>query len=166
MKIQSKLLAALLVLSAGTTHAATATGNLSVTATVSGTCTLTTSPVAFGTYDPADGADDTATGTVTVTCTSGTGYKVSLDAGANEGTSGDVTTRRMIAAATQYLPYQLYQDSGHTSVWGDTVGTNELTGQTGDGTAQAHSVYGVITAGQYVPPGSYTDTVLVTVTYP
>lgn len=164
MKMQSKLLAALLLLSASTTHAATATGNLSVTATVSGTCTLTTSPVAFGTYDPASGTDDTATGTVTVTCTNGTGYTVSLDAGANEETPGDVSTRRMLAAASQYLPYQLYQDSGHTTVWGDSGGAI-LTGQTGDGTAQPISVYGLITAGQYVPAGSYTDTVVVTITY-
>lgn len=165
MKMQFKLLAALLLLGTSAVHAATATGNLSVTATVSGTCTLTTSPVAFGAYDPASGTDDTATGAVNVTCTNGTTYTVSLDAGANESTSGDITTRRMIANAGEFLPYQLYQDSGHTTVWGDTIGTNTHAG-TGDGTAQAHDVYGVITAGQYVPPGSYTDTVLVTVTYP
>lgn len=164
MKMQLKLLAALLLLGTSAAHAATATGNLSVTATVSGTCTLTTAPVAFGAYDPASGTDDTATGTVTVTCTNGTTYTVSLDAGANESTPGDFTTRRMIAGAGEFLPYQLYQESGHTTVWGDTGG-NILTGQTGNGTAQALSVYGVITAGQYVPPGSYTDTVLVTVTY-
>jgi len=164
MKIQSKLLAMLLILSASTAHAATATGNLSVTATVSGTCTLTTTPVAFGTYDPAAGADDTATGAVTVTCTSGTGYTVSLDAGANELTPGDITTRRMLANTSDYLPYQLYQDSGHTTAWGDTGGAI-LTGQTGNGSAQAINVYGVIVKNQYVAAGSYVDTVVVTVTY-
>lgn len=164
MKIQSKLLATLLVLSAGTTHAATAIGNLSVTATVSGTCTLTTSPVAFGTYDPAAGTDDTATGTVTVTCTSGTGYTVSLDAGANETTPGDITTRRMLANTSDFLPYQLYQESGHTTAWGDTGGAI-LTGQTGNGSAQAIDVHGVIVKNQYVAAGSYVDTVVVTVTY-
>ncbi|MGZ8262479.1 MAG: Csu type fimbrial protein [Methylotenera sp.] len=164
MKIQSKLLAALLVLSAGTADAATATGNLSVTATVSGTCTLTTTSVAFGTYDPAAGADDTATGAVTVTCTSGTGYTVSLDAGANETTPNDITTRRMKANTSDYLPYQLYQDSGHATAWGDTAGAI-LTGQTGNGSAQAIDVYGVIVKNQYVAAGSYVDTVVVTVTY-
>ena len=164
MKIQSKLLAVFLALCAGTVDAATATGNLSVTATVSGTCTLTTSPVAFGTYDPASGTDDTATGTVTVTCTSGTGYTVSLDAGANETTPNDITTRRMKANTSDYLPYKLYQDSGLTTEWGDTGGAI-LTGQTGNGSAQAIDVYGVVVKNQYVAAGSYVDTVVVTVTY-
>lgn len=164
MKIQSKLLAILLALCAGTTHAATATGNLSVTATVSGTCTLTTTAVAFGAYDPASGTDDTATGAVTVTCTSGTDYTVSLDAGANETTPDDFTTRRMKANTSDYLPYQLYQDAAHTTAWGDTGGAI-LTGQSGNGSAQAIDVYGVVLKNQYVAAGSYVDTVLVTVTY-
>jgi len=163
MKIQSRLLAILLALCAGTTHAA-ATGSLSVTATVSGTCTLTTTPVAFGAYDPASGTDDTATGAVTVTCTSGTDYTVSLDAGANETTPDDITTRRMKANASDYLPYQLYQDAAHNTAWGDTGGAI-LGSRTGDGSPQAIDVYGVIVKNQYVAAGSYVDTVVVTVTY-
>lgn len=166
MNVKSKLLSALLILSAGSAHAATTTGNLSVTATVSATCSVSTSPVAFGVYNPAATSDATTTGTVTVTCTSGTGYTVSLDAGANPGTPTDINTRRMKANTSDYLPYQLYQESAHTTAWGDAVSGTILTAQTGDGSAQNISVYGVVTKNQYVPTGSYVDTVLVTVTYP
>lgn len=165
MKIQSKLLAVLLVLSASTAHAATKTANLSVTATVSGTCTVSTSPVAFGTYDPTQPTDLTATGSVTVQCTSGTGYAVSLDAGQHESTPGDITTRNMLANTSDLLPYQLYQDSGLLTAWGDSGGAI-LTGQTGDGTDKIHNVYGKIANGlSGIATGSYSDTVLVTITY-
>lgn len=164
MKIQPKLLAVLLALCVSNTHADTATGNLSVTASVSKTCTLTTTAVAFGTYDPAAGTDTTATGAVTVTCTSGTGYTVALDAGANPGTAGDTDTRRMKANTSDYLPYLLYQDAAHTTPWGNSGG-EILTGQIGDGSAQTIDVHGVVLKNQYVAAGSYVDTVIVTVTY-
>ncbi|WP_373276915.1 spore coat protein U domain-containing protein [Laribacter hongkongensis] len=35
----------------------------------------------------------------------------------------------------------------------------------GTGVVQSYSIYGQITANQYVAPGSYSDTVTVTVTY-
>jgi spore coat protein U-like protein len=48
--------------------------------------------------------------------------------------------------------------------WGNTVGTDTVAG-TGNGAAQALTVYGQIAAGLYVTPGSYTDTITATVTY-
>jgi len=55
-------------------HAATATANLDVTATISANCTISTSAVAFGTYDPISANNSTpldATGSGQV-CFSGT----------------------------------------------------------------------------------------------
>jgi spore coat protein U-like protein len=65
---------------------------------------------------------------------------------------------------TNTLTYSLYQDSGHATVWGNTIGTNTVTG-TGTGIAQTLTVYGQIPATQYAAPGAYTDTVNVTLTY-
>jgi spore coat protein U-like protein len=64
------------------------------------------------------------------------------------------------------LNYNLYTSSGYGTVWGDgTSSTAAITG-TGTGSAQSTSVYGRIGSGQTsVPPGSYADTVSVTVTY-
>jgi spore coat protein U-like protein len=64
---------------------------------------------------------------------------------------------------TRYLSYFLYQDSGHSTVWGNTAGTGK--DDTGDGTAKALTVYGVIPKNQNLPASSYTDTVVATVTF-
>ena len=156
-------------LTANMASAATTTANLSVTATVTSTCVVATTTVAFGIYDPSAGSPTDATGAVTVTCTPLMTYSIALGAGANPSTTGNVNTRRMLANASDYLPYQLYLDAGHTTVWGDGANGSSVNPTTGtfsaDGTAQSKNVYGRVTAGQYVPTGSYVDTVLATITY-
>jgi spore coat protein U-like protein len=44
------------------------------------------------------------------------------------------------------------------------VSTDTVAG-TGNGAAQAITVYGQAAAGQYVAPGSYADTITATITY-
>jgi spore coat protein U-like protein len=61
------------------------------------------------------------------------------------------------------LSYFLYSDAGWTTVWANTVGTGVA--HTGTATATAITVYGQVTAGQNVPAGSYSDTVVATVTF-
>lgn len=147
--------------------AATATSNLSVTATVSANCTISTSAVAFGTYDPVSthaSADLDGTGTVTVTCTSGSGATITLDQGSNPATgSTDAAPLRQMASGANRLAYSLYSDASRTTVWGNTAATD--VDHTGTGTATALTVYGRIPGGQNKPAGSYTDTVVATVTY-
>jgi spore coat protein U-like protein len=63
------------------------------------------------------------------------------------------------------LSYSLYQNSTRTTNWGNTVGTDTVSG-TGTGNAQALNVYGRIPGSQTsVVPGSYADTITVTLTY-
>jgi spore coat protein U-like protein len=141
-------------------HASTVTQNLGVSATVQATCTLgTPGTVAFGTYIPT--AASTATAAIQVTCTNSTPYNIGLNAGLANGAT--VTTRQMQNGAN-LLNYGLYQDSGHTQNWGNTVGTDTVAG-VGNGSLVSTTVYGNVPAGQYVVPGNYTDTVQVTVTY-
>lgn len=159
---------ALFLAASSATHAGTATSNLSVTATVSANCTITTAPVAFGAYDPIVTNATNAlngTGTVTVTCTNGSAVAVTLDQGTNPagGSTAAVPLRQMKDSGTDHLAYALYQDSNRTTVWGNTVGTS--VSDTGNGTAQNLTVYGAVTAGQNVPAGSYSDTVVATVTF-
>jgi spore coat protein U-like protein len=145
-------------------YASTATGNLGVTATVTSNCTLSTSAVAFGDVDVTTGNDVDATGSIGVTCTSGTAWSASADVGA--GTGATLTTRKM-ADGANLLNYVLYTDSGRTTVWGDGVdGATALVSDTGSGVEQTKTIYGRIPGGQTdVPAGSYADTVAVTVTY-
>jgi len=151
-----------------TANATTATATLSVTATVSANCTIATAPLAFGGYDPI-GANAAApldgTGTVTVTCTSGSAATITLGQGANAagGSTDAIPLRRMTDGSSHFLSYFLYQDSGRSTVWGNTGGTGGSA--TGTGAADSHTVYGRISAGQNVPAGSYSDTVVATVTF-
>lgn len=165
MKTRIGFLAVLLALCAGAAHAGSTSASLGVSATVSSVCTATTTPIAFGTYNPASGSALDASGAVMVTCTVGTTYSVALNAGANPSVAGDVTTRRMADASSNYLPYQIYLDSSHNTVWGNGTSGSASSGHTGDGSAQGYTAYGRIPASQYVVPGSYTDTVVATITY-
>ncbi|MDK9697969.1 MAG: spore coat U domain-containing protein [Siculibacillus sp.] len=131
------------------------------TVTIPAFCSVgTSSSVAFGTAGVLSSAVD-ATGTVRVTCTNTTSYSVGLDTGSNASGS----TRRMKhASATSYVVYELYLDSTRSTVW-STSGGNLKSG-TGTGTQQSHTVYGRVPSQSPAPtPGSYADTVAVTVTY-
>jgi spore coat protein U-like protein len=70
----------------------------------------------------------------------------------------------MTGPASAVLGYALFSDASRTVNWGQTIGTDTVTG-TGNGTAQALNVYGQATAGQFVAPGAYSDTITATVTY-
>jgi spore coat protein U-like protein len=62
------------------------------------------------------------------------------------------------------LSYALYQDSSHTTNWGNTVGTDTKSGS-GNGSAQTLTVYGNLGGNQYPTPGSYSDTITATISY-
>jgi spore coat protein U-like protein len=135
------------------------TTTFAVSATVQSTCLISATALAFGTYT---GAVDNATSTVSVTCTNTTPYNVSLNPGTATGAT--VTTRKMGGPGGALLNYSLFSNSGMTTNWGQTIGTDTVTG-TGNGSAQAITVYGQVPASQYVTPGSYSDTITATVTY-
>jgi spore coat protein U-like protein len=139
--------------------AATATTTFGVNATVQATCLVSATAMAFGTYT---GAVATSTSAVSVTCTNTTPYNVGLSAGLATGAT--VTTRSMTGPASALLGYALFSDSARTVNWGQTIATDTVTG-TGNGSAQAITVYGQAAAAQYVAPGSYADTITATVTY-
>jgi spore coat protein U-like protein len=136
----------------------TATTNFSVTATVVKDCGVSATNMTFGNYT---GAVNNSTSTITVTCTNTTTYTVGLSAGLATGAT--VTTRKM-QNGTDLLKYALYSNSAMTTNWGNTAATNWVSG-TGSGTAQGLTVYGQVAAGQFVTPGSYSDTITASVTY-
>ncbi|HEX3464573.1 MAG TPA: spore coat U domain-containing protein [Candidatus Elarobacter sp.] len=151
--------------------AGTASGTASVSATVVNNCVFGTNSVAFGNYDAVAANKTsalTANGTVNVTCTQGDAYAISADAGANGPHAGTGFTRAMSyttgggTPTTYYLNYELYTDSGLTTVWN---GTNTLSG-TGSGASQAVTFYGAVGSGQgAVPAAAYADTVNLSVTF-
>jgi spore coat protein U-like protein len=101
--------------------------------------------------------------TLTVNCNNALPYNIGLNAGANASTAGDIATRRM-TNGSEFVSYQLYQSSGTSTPWGNTIGTNTKTG-TGSGNAQSLTVYGRVPAQTTPAAGNYADTITVTVTY-
>ncbi len=137
---------------------ATGTTSFPVSVTVLSGCAITATTLAFGNYT---GSLINSTSTISVTCTNTTPYNVGLNAGTATGAT--VTTRKM-QNGTHLLGYALYQNSGHSTNWGNTVGTDTEVG-TGSGAVQPLTVYGQLPAGQVVTQGNYTDTITATVTY-
>lgn len=143
--------------------AQSASATLTVSASVAKHCTVTTTPVNFGAYNPVT-VNATApldnTGTIAVTCTKGATAWVGLNNGTATG-----TTRQMSSSAER-LNYELYTDSTHSTVWGNTVTTGvNVPASTGPQTPQNLTVYGRVAAGQNAAVGDYTDTVTATVNF-
>lgn len=147
------------------------TGSFNVTANVARSCSITgTSNVAFGTYDPADANFSTpldASGSVTIRCTKNTTYDIALGQGANAAPGSTcVAPLRRMASGSERLSYGLFSDAGRTTTWGCDA-SNDVTNTetTGPSSPDTVTVYGRIPAGQDVADGSYSDTVVVTVTF-
>lgn len=153
-----------LALVAGTAQAATDTATFDVTASVADSCTVAATNLSFGGYDPNAGTAVDATSTITASCTENTSYELGLDTG-NNGANASATTRAMVGGTDgDFLDYEVYTDSGRTTVWNDISGTNTVT-QTSAGGDEDHTVYGRIPASQYVIADSYSDTITVTISY-
>lgn len=158
-------LAAVLCSAAAVASAASTSSSFGVSTTVNAICVINSAgALTFTAFDPSQGAQ-ASTSSISVNCTNTTPFNIGLNAGT--GTGATVASRVMTSGANT-LTYSLYQDSGHASVWGNTVGTNTVAG-TGAGMAAGNAitktVYGLIPSQPNTVPGNYADTVTVTVTY-
>jgi spore coat protein U-like protein len=139
--------------------AATATSSFAVTASVAANCTISAGALAFGAYEPVvtnASTDLDQTSTISVACTKGSTGVVSLDNGAN------FSSGRRMKAGANYLGYEMYNDSGRTTVWNSS---NTVSYTAASKAASSLTVYGRVAAGQDVPVGSYSDTVVATITF-
>jgi spore coat protein U-like protein len=154
---------ALLLSTANNTFAVTpTTGTITASGTVTGTCTVTASNMAFSALGTA--GTDTATSTVTATCTNGTAWVVtnagnvnSLYLGGTEGESG---------GATGTILFPIVLTGGSTAFTQTNAGTGRLTG-TGNGSAQTAAPTLTGTAGSSTgkTAGIYGGTVTLNITY-
>lgn len=136
-------------------------------------CTASATGVSFNIYDPTLGTDNDSTGSISVQCTGlleTVNYSVSLSTG-----SSNTYTSKLLKAGAQQLNYNLYTQSARTAaqIWGDTTGGSvRMSGTlifiiilTPTTQTDTLTIYGRIPAGQDVGPGSYTDSITVTVAY-
>jgi spore coat protein U-like protein len=162
-KILAGVSAGVLLALAGGAQADTATATFNVTATVAKNCTVNATPLAFGAFTGTQ--IDTPT-TIAVNCTGTTPYTIALNAGSG---GGDFSGRRMTNGGTGTLLYNLFTDSGRTTVWGDGTASTSIVGGTGAGmgTTNNHEVFGRLFAAgnENAEAGSYSSQIAVTVTY-
>jgi spore coat protein U-like protein len=142
----------------GTSHATTAP--FTVTANNATNCSVSASTLNFGSAGVLRAALD-ATGTITVTCTNAAPYTIALGGGLSGATN---PAQRKLSQAAATITYGLYQDPGRSTLWGDSVGVNTMAA-TGSGLAQTLTVYGRVPAQNTPAPGSYSDTVVLTISY-
>lgn len=129
-------------------------------------CSVATTAVTFGTYVPT--TLKTSNGNVAVTCSALVIYTASYVISMAKGNSATYTPRFMSLVSNQ-LTYNLFTTGAFTSIWGDgtggTVTVSDSYTSIGLSTTRNYTVFGRIPASQFVNTGTYTDSVLVTVTY-
>jgi spore coat protein U-like protein len=137
----------------------TTTTSFLVTANVQAACTIAATNLVFGSYSQAqlDGQSQ-----ISLTCTNGTTWNVGLNEGTFPGAT--VTTRRMTGPGTSSLSYSLFRDATRTLNWGNTVGSDTVSG-TGTGSLQTVPVFGRVPPSQPAGPGGYRDTIIGVITF-
>jgi spore coat protein U-like protein len=140
------------------------------------TCTVTEPNLPFGIYDPTTGKPNLLISSISTTCTyTGTGFYATLTL--STGSSGTYFYRTMVNNGN-LLGYNITLDAGYSVTFGNgtapssyytvcfTGGSFVCSGNTTkSGVAWTGPVYGVLPGGEDVPAGTYTDTIIATVTY-
>jgi len=169
------ILMGLLILSVslltGAVWAGEVTTTFQVSATVPQAVTVTAHDLDFGTVSFTQPTDQTTN--IEVTAQNGLTYQIGLGAGTN--CSGGSVFRCLDYQDPLNGPswgYELYQDSSHSTVWGDSCVSSSTYAYscagpfTSSGITQIYTVYGrVVSPPSWVSTGTYTDTITVTVVY-
>ncbi len=138
------------------------------TAAAGQVCTVSATDMAFGNYDPFAGGPLDSTSTISVTCMSVGDPRVRYEIRLSPGQSGAYNPRAMTNGTSQ-LNYNLFRNRNRTRIWGDgSSGTvvrrrNFRLAPVGTTRTRTETVRGRVFAGQNVSPGTYLDTITVTV---
>tara|TARA_B100000768_G_scaffold47599_1_gene46445 strand:+ start:8950 stop:9489 length:540 start_codon:yes stop_codon:yes gene_type:complete len=146
------------------------TANLTVSAEINTSCTISSTDLSFGTYDGivAHASQDlTDTATISTTCTNGSIVVITMGRGQYGRIDGPVFRQMKNEGSNSYLEYQIYSDAGHRNVWSNRWNRMKWTARvSGTGFSQDRTVYGKVFKNQQdAAAGSYTDTVSIEVIY-
>lgn len=156
-------------------QAATVTGTISATLTLTAACqvnsTSGTSGLNFGTLDfgskealfTSVGAQviGGGGGGMSILCSAGTVPIIKVAAGAHDGQSSG-GTRALANGSGSFVPYDFYTDSGYTT---PLAINGTITLPTSTGVAQTVNLYGKALGKAGLPAGVYTDTVAVELSF-
>lgn len=151
-------------------------GQMSVQITVGTGCTVTNGSqtggvnnfgsLTFGDYTNLDNTIDGRSvgnaggASFGLECSVGTNYSIAISGGASPNGS-----QRRMQNGGQFVSYNLYQDSARSVPWGDGGATGTVLTGSGTGADEEVIVYGRVPAQATPAPGTYNDTVQVTVTW-
>ncbi|MBI2188321.1 MAG: spore coat protein U domain-containing protein [Acidobacteria bacterium] len=126
-------------------------------------CTITTTSIRFGAYDPLGTSPNDSTGTVTYRCAP-PDRNVSIMLGT--GASGSFNPRQLSKGVEQ-LSYNLYRDAARSVTWGDGTGGTSFYFDADPPNWQdvVLTIYARVPAGQDISAGSYTDGVSVVINF-
>lgn len=160
--------------------AATETQNLSVSATVTNTCEVSSSnTLAFGAVEPSSSTPTNSQVTITINCSASPGTAtLAVGDGQNGGIkSGFTDARSMLRTGgvsgteDDLLAYRLYTDAGRAAAISLAAGSTEIIDLT-EGTSMNTVIYGQVPGNQTVGSSAanfnnaaFADTVLLTLVY-
>jgi spore coat protein U-like protein len=136
-------------------------------------CSLVTTPMVFGSYNPVLGTAGTSSTSLVVECLAislpltTVNYTLSMG---TSNTSGSLQ-RQLAGPSGSRLDYNLFTDAGYATVWGNgSGGTGTVSGTAplvllAAVVARTHTVYGRIPGGQVVRTGVYSDGLMVTIDF-
>ncbi|GMT41786.1 MAG: hypothetical protein IEMM0002_0197 [bacterium] len=137
------------------------------------TCTITVNNMGFGSYDiytyEAAKKYVEFTSIIYTYCSSSMARNGTISLSWGNDPSGGAR-RMQIGSTGEFLKYNLYKDSGYSSVWGDT-GTERqinvaLNSGSGSGRGKYFTIWGAVDMYQdALAAGSYADTIVVTLEY-
>lgn len=140
----------------------------SVTGTILANASVSTTALNFGSTSALASNLD-ATATITVQATNTTPYSIGL----NNGSNASGSQRRVrLGATANYLNYNLYTNAARSQAWSTTTSASSCTSGaatcslgTGNGLSQNITVYGRVPSQTIPATGTFTDTVVITVTF-
>ena len=124
-----------------------------------GACTVTAGSLSFGSIDPLANSATDSSSSITVTCPAPLAYTVAI----SHGQAGAL--QRQMASGAATLAYQLYVDASRATIWGDGTGGGVTASGNADATGTSHTVHGRVPAQPTAVPGSYADTLLITISF-
>lgn len=122
-------------------------------------CTVSATSLQFGLIDPLASGDTVSSSIVTVRCDAAASYVISLSTGAGS------YAQRYMENGSNRLVYNLYSDASFSNIWGDGTGGSQTVNGTTLGGSREYSVYGRVPHQPAAVPGTYVDSIVVTVTF-
>ncbi len=139
---------------------------------MAGSCAVSSSGMAFGSYQPltfpgkVTSANVTSNATVSVVCTgivTGGSYSIALGPSTPVNSSNPRYLTNTVNGGANMV-FNIYTEASHTSIWGDGISGSLVGGSIPSN--QSHTVYGKIPAGQStLKAGSFSDSLTMTLTY-